>query len=224
MKNAERKKIGDGPGIRCCCLLHKPKPGTSKSGSWSILKSSQLSPPLCVATTTAMLSIAEMVEIILPIFIIRVLSPAVVFLAALSFVALRPVQQPAPTPITSVVVATNIPRRAAILAFLSFIALTYLGDGLVFVVFAVISKQWPRHSGIPINTLVGLASFSGLAVIGAWKDVAGVHVWSLKRLKTAVSATLALDIALAVLLGLQFRDIGMSINRLHHRELSLLHF
>ncbi|KAJ2937028.1 hypothetical protein H1R20_g54, partial [Candolleomyces eurysporus] len=105
--------------------------------------------------------------------------------------------------ITSVVVATNVPRRAAILSLLSFAALTYFADGAVFVVYAVISKQWPRHTAIPLNTVLGLASLSGIAAIGAWKDVAGADVWSLKRLKLAIFTSLSLDIALVVFLGLE---------------------
>lgn len=156
------------------------------------------------ATTTAMLRIAAMAETTLPIFILRVLSPAVVFTAATTLLGLK--QQPQPSTqsaITSVVVATSVPRRAAILALLSLAALTYLGDGLVFVVYSVISKNWPRHTAIPLNAVLGLASFSGIAVIGAWKDVAGASVWSLRRVKLAVFTSLALDIALIALLGLE---------------------
>lgn len=144
-----------------------------------------------------------MVETSLPIFTLRVVSPAIVFVTALSLFALRQSPQPTPSAITSVVVATPVPRRAAILALLSLTALSYLGDGLVFVVYAVISKQWPRHTAIPLNAVLGLASFSGIAVIGAWKDVSGVNAWSLKRLKFALFTSLSLDIALLVLLGLE---------------------
>ncbi|TFK25500.1 mitochondrial half-size ABC transporter [Coprinopsis marcescibilis] len=151
--------------------------------------------------------LVQMAETALPVFILRIASPAVVFIAALSILASKPIHDHLqPSPITSVVVATTIPRRAAILSFLSLAALTYLGDGLVFVVFSVISKQWPRQSGIPINTVVGLAAFSGLAAVGAWKDVAGVPVWFFKRIKTAVATSLLLDIALAALIGVELRD------------------
>ncbi|EFI28192.1 mitochondrial half-size ABC transporter [Coprinopsis cinerea okayama7 len=146
-----------------------------------------------------------MAETALPVFVLRIASPAVILLAALSVLSTRP-NPDQHSPITSVVVATTVPRRAAILSFLSLSALTYLADGLVFVVFAVLSKQWPRHSGIPINTIVGLVGFAGLAAIGAWKDVAGVEIWSLRRIRTAVSTTLLLDIALTVLLGVELRD------------------
>ncbi|KAJ2913474.1 hypothetical protein MD484_g6942, partial [Candolleomyces efflorescens] len=152
----------------------------------------------------AMPTMAEMVEAALPIFILRVLSPALLFLAGVSLVPLKQPQPPASqSVITSVVVATNVPRRAAILSLLSFAALTYFADGAVFVVYSVISKQWPRHTAIPLNTVLGLASLSGIAAIGAWKDVAGADVWSLKRLKLAIFTSLSLDIALVVLLGLE---------------------
>lgn len=166
------------------------------------------------ATTTVMLRIADMAETTLPVFILRVVSPAVVSLLALSLIPLKQATPPAPdSAITSVVVATSVPRRAAILAFLSLAAVSYLADGLVFVIFSVITKQWPRHTAIPLNSLLGLASFSAIAVIGAWKDVAGANVWSLKRLKTGIFVSLSLDIALVALLGLDshFRTERMSL-------------
>jgi len=144
-----------------------------------------------------------MVETTLPIFVLRVLSPALVFITALSLLPLKQAPQPGPSAITSVVVANSIPRRSAILAFLSLTAVSYLGDGLVFVVYAVISKNWPRHTALPLNAVLGLVSFSGIAAIGAWKDVAGANVWSLKRLKLAVFASLSLDIALLAFLALE---------------------
>jgi len=147
------------------------------------------------------------IETGLPVFVLRVLSPAIVFLAALSLLSDSTSHTERITsPIVSVVVANAVPRRAPILTILSLTALTYLADGLVFVVFAVISKHWPRHSGIPINALAGLIAFAGLAALGAWKDVAGAQVWSLKRIRTAVAAALLLDIALTALLGVELRD------------------
>ncbi|KAI0315234.1 hypothetical protein OF83DRAFT_1062505 [Amylostereum chailletii] len=138
----------------------------------------------------------------LALFSLRVLSPALVLLATLSLLPARPPPPPTPTPITQVVVATRIPRRALILSLLSLASFTYLLDGLTFVVYAVISKSWPRFTAIDINAVLGLVAFSGLAALGAWKDVKGVDVWSMKRLKLATTATLLLDIALVVLYGL----------------------
>ncbi|KAA1475175.1 hypothetical protein DENSPDRAFT_841913 [Dentipellis sp. KUC8613] len=135
------------------------------------------------------------------LFVLRVVSPALVFLAALSLLPARPPPPPSPSPITSVVVATRTPRRALVLSLLTLAALTYFLDGLTFVVFAVVTKTWPQNTGIEVNTLVGLVGFAGLAALGAWKDIHGVPVWFLRRLKAAVTASLVLDIAQVVLAG-----------------------
>ncbi|EIW63180.1 uncharacterized protein TRAVEDRAFT_62820 [Trametes versicolor FP-101664 SS1] len=140
-----------------------------------------------------------------PLFILRVLSPSIVFLATLSLLFVRapaPQTSSAPSPITAVVVATRTHRRALIYAFLSLVGLTYLLDGLAFVVWAVIGKTWPGFTGLEINAVVGLAAFTGLAALGAWKEIRGVDVWSLRRLKHGVFFSLALDIAQVVFLAL----------------------
>ncbi|KAF4620663.1 hypothetical protein D9613_000572 [Agrocybe pediades] len=141
-----------------------------------------------------------------PTFAARVLSPLIVLLTTLSLFFLNSHSPSSPSPITPVVVATSVPRRALLLPLLTLIALTYLVDGLSFVIFSVIDHSWPRHSGIPINTITGVIAFSGLAALGTWKDIHGVQVWLLKRVKVAVAAALALDLTLAVLLALHLRQ------------------
>lgn len=143
----------------------------------------------------------------LSVFIIRILSPALVLLTTLSLLTLRPQSTQSSSPITSVVVANVVPRRASILSLLSLVSLCYFLDGAAFVVFAVLDKLWPRETGIEINAVVGVAAFAGLAALGAWKDVSGVSVWTLRRVKIAVLFALLLDIALVVLLGLRIRTI-----------------
>lgn len=133
---------------------------------------------------------------------VRVLSPSLVLLTTLSILFLHPLPPTSPSPITPVVVANVVPRRALILSLLSLTALTYLFDGLAFVVFAVIEHHWPHHTGIPFNTVIGLVSFTGLAALGTWKDIHGSEVWSLRRIKVVAIATLILDMALTILLGL----------------------
>jgi len=147
-----------------------------------------------------------------PTLVVRVLSPSFVFLVALSIAFLHPLSPNSPSPITSVVVATAEPRRALILSLLSLTALTYFFDGLTFVVFAVIEHHWPHHTAIPFSAVIGLVAFSGLAALGTWKDNHGTEVWSLRRIKVAIIATLFLDICLTVLLGLSLlhRDDGAS--------------
>lgn len=139
--------------------------------------------------------------------VLRVVSPILVAVAAFSLIGTTP-PNPAsssPSPIASVVVVNTIPRRAAILALLSLAALTYLLDGITFVVYTVLNKFWQRHTGIELNAVLGLAAFAGLAAFGAVKDVQGVQVWLLRRVRSGVFASLALDIALVVILGVTAR-------------------
>ncbi|CAA7259242.1 unnamed protein product [Cyclocybe aegerita] len=149
--------------------------------------------------------VAQMVSPLLPTFVVRVISPTIVLFSALSLLFTHQQSPHSPSPITPVVVATAIPRRAVILTFLSAVAFTYLLDGLAFVVFAVLDHSWPRHSGIPVNTITGLVAFSGLAALGAWKDIQGVEVWSFRRLKVSMFLALSLDTSLAIFLALDVR-------------------
>ncbi|KAJ3574661.1 hypothetical protein NP233_g1629 [Leucocoprinus birnbaumii] len=139
-------------------------------------------------------------------FILRVLSPALVFITAVSILFYQVQPAGTPSPITSVVVANVVPRRASILSLLSLISISYFLDGAAFVVFTVLDKVWPRHTGIEINAVVGVAAFAGLAALGAWKDVSGVQVWTLRRIKVVVAMALLLDVTLVVVLGLKIRD------------------
>ena len=141
------------------------------------------------------------------IVIIRVISPTFVLLSTLSLFFYHPPSPSTPSPITSVVVATHVPRRSFILALLSLSALSFLLDGLTFVIYTVLDKSWPRNSAIPINSLLGLTAFAGLAALGSWKDIQGVDVWFLKRIKVAITTALGLDIALVVLLGISMQVI-----------------
>ena len=153
-----------------------------------------------------------------PLFVLRVLSPSIVLLSTLSLLFTRPAA-PSPqssSPITSVIVATRTHRRALIYAFLSLAGLSYLLDGLTFAIWAVVRKEWPAFTGLEVNAVVGLVAFAGLAALGAWKEVRGVDVWSLKRHKYAIFAALALDIAQVVLLALAItREFPVSSRYMH---------
>ena len=140
----------------------------------------------------------------LPLFILRIASPAIVLLPTLSLLFAKPAEPAvqSSSPITSVVVATRTHRRALIYAFLSLAGLTYLLDGLTFVIWAVIRQEWPSFTGIDVHAVAGLVAFSGLAALGAWKEVRGVDVWSMKRFKVSIFRALALDIAQVVRLAL----------------------
>jgi hypothetical protein len=142
------------------------------------------------------------------LFLLRLISPALVFLSALSLVFARPPShESSPSSITPVVVAVRVPRRALILSLLSISALTYFLDGFTFVLYAIIDKIWPQNTGIDINAVVGLVAFSGLAALGAWKDVHGVEVWFFKRVKASLAISLVLDIAQVILIGLSIRSL-----------------
>ncbi|KAF9038357.1 hypothetical protein BDZ89DRAFT_1100422 [Hymenopellis radicata] len=143
-------------------------------------------------------------------FVLRILSPALVLLGTISlpFFSPQASSSSSPSPITSVVVASRIPRRGSILLFLTLSSLTYLFDGLTFVVFAVLRKYWARDTGIEFNAIIGLVAFSGLAALGAWKDVQGHPVWLSKRVKSSVAASLVLDILLTVFIGLSISESG----------------
>ena len=143
-----------------------------------------------IATSAAALS---------PLFVLRILSPALVLLSTLSVIFTRPPPPQSPSPITSVVVASRTPRRATILSLLSLAGLTFFLDGLTFVIYAVLRKVWPHYTGLEINAVLGLLAYAGLAAIGAWKDVQGVDVWSLSRLKLSILVAFALDLTQVVL-------------------------
>jgi hypothetical protein len=98
-------------------------------------------------------------------------------------------------------VANKVPRRAAALALLSLVSLTYLLDGLVSIIDAVITKEWRVGSGIAINALIGVCAFSILAIVSAVKDVQGIDVYSRRRVKSTIFVSLALEIASVALMG-----------------------
>ncbi|KAJ7209547.1 mitochondrial half-size ABC transporter [Mycena pura] len=154
-------------------------------------------------------------------FVLRVLAPALVCLATLSILPATPSPPPSPSAITRVVVPSVIPRRALILSLISLSAFTFLLDGLIFVAFAVIDKSWPQNTGIEYNAVLGLVAFAGLAALGAWKDIRGVDVWSMKRIKFTVAISSALDLALVVLLAKTIR-FGGSRFPLTHESITII--
>ncbi|KAH7926500.1 hypothetical protein BV22DRAFT_1032756 [Leucogyrophana mollusca] len=138
------------------------------------------------------------------LFGVRIASPALVLLAALSLVPTKAPTPPSPSPITPVVVESRVPRRALILALLSIISASFFVDGLAYIVNAIIVK-WPRHTGIECVAVTGLVAYGGLAALGAWKDVRGVEVWTRRRVKVAIGLALVLDIVQLALLASSFR-------------------
>ncbi|KAH9987023.1 hypothetical protein BJV74DRAFT_951775 [Russula compacta] len=135
------------------------------------------------------------------LFILRVISPSIILLTTISLLTTRPSAPTTPSPIISVTVATSTPRHGLILSCLSFSSFIYLLDGLVFILYAVINKYWPTCTGIEINALIGLVAFAGLAALGSWKEIKGVDVWLLRRLRYAIFLSLVLDAAQVILYG-----------------------
>jgi len=75
-------------------------------------------------------------------------------------------------------------------------------DGLAFVIDALVKKCWRQHtSTLGVNSFTGLLASSSLAAVGTWKDIEGVEVWSLKRMKIVAYLSFILDVAQAVLYG-----------------------
>ena len=144
--------------------------------------------------------IPDTLRIVTPLAILRVLSPALVLLTALTIIPARPPLPKSPSPITPVVVATESPRRALILCLITLASLTFLLDGLTFVVYAVLDKQWPQATGIEVGAVEGVIAYAGLAAIGAWKDIHGVEVWLMKRVKAGLTVAFFVDIGLVVIL------------------------
>jgi len=141
----------------------------------------------------------------LALFAVRVTAPALVLLSAFSVIPTKASSSP-PSPITSVVVKSQVPRRGLILSFLTLASFSYFSDGLTFVVYAVLNKYWPPFTAIEISAVLGIIAYGGLAALGAYKDVNGVNVWSFASVKYAIMFALLSDIALVVLLSTTFKS------------------
>ncbi|KAF8490345.1 hypothetical protein F5888DRAFT_1808164 [Russula emetica] len=135
------------------------------------------------------------------LFILRVISPSIVLLTTISLLTAQPSLSPTPSPITPVTVATRVPRHGLILSCLTFSSFIYLFDGLAFVTYAVINKYWPQCTGLEINALIGLVAFSGLAALGSLKEVQGVDVWLLRRMRISIFLSIGLDATQVALYG-----------------------
>jgi hypothetical protein len=145
----------------------------------------------------------------LALFVLRILSPALVLVCLCSLLLLTaPHPHAEPSVITRVVVPTFIPRRSLILCLLAFSAFSFLLDGLAFVAYTIINKTWLHGTGVEYNAVLGLVAFAGLAALGAWKDIRGVDVWSMRRIKLAIATSSALDLALVILITKSIRLDG----------------
>ena len=161
------------------------------------------------------------------LFILRVVSPSIVLLTTVSLLTARPSPSLTPSPITHVTVATRVPRHGLILSGLTLSSLTYLLDGLAFAIYAVINKYWPQCTGMEINAVIGLVAFSGLAALGSWKEIHGVDVWLLRRMRISIFLSIILDAAQVTLYGSSIpKDRTSTISQAHstsHRSLTPRH-
>ncbi|KAK7057401.1 ABC transporter protein [Favolaschia claudopus] len=156
------------------------------------------------------------------LFVLRLVSPFLVVLSTLSLLAASPPPPPSPSAITRVVVPTVTPRRALILFLLSLSAFTFLFDGLLFVVYAVIDKTWPHNTGIEYNALLGLVAFAGMAALGAYQEIRGVEVWSRTHIKWSVALSSAIDLVLVVLIAKAIRFDGGSRFPITHSSIVIV--
>jgi hypothetical protein len=164
--------------------------------------------PLTMLTTSHARLPAIALSAALALAGLRIASPALILLAALAVLPLKPTHEvDQHSDVTVVVRATRTPRRGAILALLSLAALTHLADGALFVVRAVTSGNWTPRTGLDVAAPLGLVAYAGLAALGAYKDVTGARVWEARRVHFAVAAALAIEIAHGTLLGFEHTKV-----------------
>ncbi len=178
---------------------------------------SQLTALVATMSPTTILAVSN-AAVDIALFALRVFSPSLILLTTLSLFAKRPSPPLSPSSITAVTVAARIPRRGLILYCLFISSLIYFLDGLVFVVCAVIEKYWPPRTGIEVNAIIGLVAFAGLAAFGSWKDVQGVDVWLLGRLKISIFFSLILDVAQVILYGISMPRESTHSSPTSHRS------
>lgn len=137
---------------------------------------------------------------------VRFFGPAILVLVVISLATLRQQKvDPKTGPIIDITVPVVTPRRTAILTFLAIAALTYLLDGTVVVLRAVLWKTWEgadeKWKTIETADVLGLLAFGSLVIVGTWKDAKGIPVWTSKRVKTFVYLATLFEIAQVALLG-----------------------
>jgi len=136
------------------------------------------------------------------LFILAIIPPSLILLITISLLVIRPSPLSSPPPVISATVSTGIPRRGLILSCLYLLSFIHLLDGLAFVIDALVKQCWRQRTGtLGVNSFTGLLASSGLAAVGTWKDIKGVEVWSLKRMKIVAYLSFILDVAQAVLYG-----------------------
>lgn len=149
---------------------------------------------------------------------VRFLGPATLVLIALSLLwtTKKDVSHPksngydpllsSPSPIVKVNIAVKSPRRTFLLTLLALAATTYLLDGTVVILRAVLWKEWEGAqglwTGIEGADILGLVAFGGLMVAGSWKDAKGEGIWMGRRVKAFALVALLFTFAEVIVLGI----------------------
>ncbi|KAG8933356.1 hypothetical protein FRC01_009681 [Tulasnella sp. 417] len=144
---------------------------------------------------------------------VRFFGPATLCLIDLSLTTLHATDKTGqtPGPIVQVTVPVIKPRRSLINLLLSLAALSFLFDGTVVVLRAVLGKTWEgassiKWNGIEVADVLGLVAFGALLVIGTWKDAKDIPVWTSKRVKAFAIVGLLFEAAHTALQGVTLRD------------------
>lgn len=107
-------------------------------------------------------------------------------------------------PITVVVVADVQPRRQFILTLLSFGAFTYFLDGLIVGIYWIArgfrQSYFLQWRGIELADVLGFLAFSGLILVGMYKERQGANFWTRRRIKLFAFMAIGFDVAYLVLL------------------------
>ncbi|KAF9224975.1 hypothetical protein BS17DRAFT_779372 [Gyrodon lividus] len=133
-----------------------------------------------------------------PLAIVRVCSPAVICLAAVSLFFSLPEQ-----PIASEVCVIG----PTVVIMLFRIAFTFLLEGLAHIVLAVVIGIWRPGTGFEISALLGVAGYLSLGMVGRQKEKNGEEVWTTKLVRCALLLAAVLDLT-QVLLCVQGSEAG----------------
>jgi len=102
--------------------------------------------------------------------------------------------------VTPILVTHIQPRRPLIFSLLTLAALTYLADGAVNVLRAVLVGAWTKPGPIGlVSYVLGLLSFSLLAIFLSWKDIHGANAWGRKRVRVFAALAVLIHVAHVIL-------------------------
>ncbi|KIJ64740.1 hypothetical protein HYDPIDRAFT_28107 [Hydnomerulius pinastri MD-312] len=133
----------------------------------------------------------------LPLLIVRLCSPTIVCLAALSLFFRIPSTHFSSGP-------SHTRMSTLVVPLLYRLALTFLINGFADIAFAVLNRAWRPSAGF--EAILGVVGYFGLGMLGARREIDGEEVWSRARAKGALLHALILDIAQVVFLTLSIKS------------------